>query len=148
MRFDSRDEGVALLAGGGLGAALMYLLDPNRGAARRAQLADQTGGIMRSARRDLDIARRDLSHRAHGLAAEARSRLSDEDVSDEQLTERVRAELGHHANSLRRVDVTTTNGRVTLAGEVDAEAHDRLVSAARHVRGVEAVDDLLTDRRG
>ena len=146
MRFDSRDQGIALLAGVGIGAALMYLLDPHRGTARRAQLIDRTGGMIRSARHDVEVARRDLSHRVHGAAAEVRARFEEEAVDDEQLTERVRAELGHHANSIRRVDVAAHDGRVTLSGIVRPEEHDRLVSAARHVRGVEDIEDRLTER--
>jgi osmotically-inducible protein OsmY len=145
MGFNSREQRVALLAGVGIGAALMYLLDPNRGSARRAQLVDQTGGMIRSARRDLEVTRRDLSHRVHGVAAEVRSRFSDEQVDDVQLAERVRAELGHHADSLRRLDVSVNQGRVFLAGEVRPEEHDRLVSVARHVRGVEDVEDRLVE---
>ena len=142
-----KNETVAMLAGIGIGAGIMYFLDPQRGNARRTQMVDQAGGKLRAARYDLEVARRDVRNRARGAAAEVRSRLHDEQIDDEQLEERVRAELGHHSDSsLRLVDVQADNGYVTLSGTVAAEDHDRVVHAARHVRGVEEVRDQLNDR--
>lgn len=63
----------ALLGGLGIGAALMYLLDPERGRRRRAlardkavSIANKTGNVV--ARRS-----RDIGNRAKGVVAEVRS---------------------------------------------------------------------------
>jgi len=69
----SGGRAAALLSGIGIGAGLMYLLDPERGRARRAiardkalSLASKTGDAV--ARRS-----RDIGNRAKGVAAEVRS---------------------------------------------------------------------------
>ena len=69
----SGGRAAALLSGIGIGAGLMYLLDPERGRARRAiardkalSLANKTGDAV--ARRS-----RDIGNRAKGVAAEVRS---------------------------------------------------------------------------
>jgi osmotically-inducible protein OsmY len=143
MSRDQTNETVAILAGIGIGAALMYFLDPHRGNARRTQVADQAAGRLRGARYDLEVTRRDLANRAQGLAAEARNRFSDEAVPDEVLTERVRAELGHHVDSVRRIEISAAAGRVTLRGAVGDQDRDDIVNTVRHVRGVEEVDDQM-----
>ena len=147
MRQDHKNEAVAMIAGIGIGAAVMYFLDPQRGNARRSKALDQTAGTLRSARRDLEVTGRDLRNRSRGVAAEVRQRLTEETVDDAQLQERVRAELGHHVDSLRRVEVEVADGYVTLSGEVAPQDHDEVVRAARGVRGVEEVEDQLTERR-
>ena len=148
MHEDHRNEAIAVLAGIGIGATLMYFLDPQRGTARRTQAIDQTGGALRSTARDIEIARRDLRNRARGTAADLRGRFRDEYVEDERLEERVRAEAGHHVeSSLRGVEVKAEGGTVTLGGQIAADDHDDLLEAARKVRGVEEVRDELVDRR-
>ena len=63
--------GLALLVGGALGAAAMYLLDPERGRTRRAYLTDKATGLSNTASRQLGKTARDLSKRAQGLASQA-----------------------------------------------------------------------------
>ncbi|HET9439163.1 MAG TPA: BON domain-containing protein [Longimicrobiales bacterium] len=141
-----RNEALAMVAGIGLGAALMYFIDPQRGTARRTQVIDQAAGTLRSARRDAEVVGRNLRNRARGAAAEIRNHVRREDVDDVQLEERVRAELGHHSHSsLRRVEVHADQGYVTLSGLVAPEDHNDVVRAARHVHGVEDVRDDLRD---
>jgi osmotically-inducible protein OsmY len=148
MRDDHRNEALAVLAGIGIGATLMYFLDPQRGNARRTQAIDQTGGMLRSTRRDLEIARRELRNRARGAAAELRGRLRDEYLDDERIEERVRAQAGHRIDSsMRGVEVEAVGGTVILRGQVAPADHQDLVEAAREVRGVHEVRDELSDRQ-
>lgn len=56
----------------GVGVAAMYLLDPERGRRRRALLRDQVAHARRVLSERAGSKARDLSNRAHGLAAEAR----------------------------------------------------------------------------
>src|SRR5262249_48232249 len=95
MRMERGDKAATLLAGIGLGAALMYFLDPQRGNARRAVARDRANAALRDARLDLENRRRDLRNRFRGAAAEIRSASSNELIDDVLLVERVRAELGH-----------------------------------------------------
>jgi uncharacterized membrane protein len=65
---------LALMAGGAtLGAALMYLLDPERGRRRRALLRDQAVHLAHETEDFADEAARDLGHRSYGVVAGLRS---------------------------------------------------------------------------
>jgi osmotically-inducible protein OsmY len=145
MRKHSNQSG-ALLVGLGLGAALMYVLDPKRGARRRALLRDQASSALRTGRREFRRRTEDLKHRAEGAVAELRGRLrerKDGAVDDEQLTERVRAELGHKVNHSSSIEVTAHDGIVTLAGRILRQELPAALATARKVRGVEQVRDEL-----
>ena len=78
--------------------------------------------------------------------AELRGRLKERKegvVDDDQLTERVRAELGHKVSSLSALEVTARDGVVTLAGRIPREELPDALATARKVRGVEQVRDEL-----
>ncbi len=80
-RFGRRKEGeglakgLLLLGGIGLGAGLMYMLDPDKGRRRRALVRDQLTSASNRASKALGRTSRDLSNRAQGVVAEARKRL-------------------------------------------------------------------------
>jgi hypothetical protein len=59
----------------GLGAALMYLMDPQAGRKRRAELRDRYDATARKLQHGRDVVVRDARNRAQGLAAQARSAL-------------------------------------------------------------------------
>jgi len=61
-----------LLLGLGVGAALMYFLDPDRGARRRSLARDKAVGLSNDARDRISGAAQDLSNRATGMLHEAR----------------------------------------------------------------------------
>jgi osmotically-inducible protein OsmY len=83
-----------------------------------------------------------VRNRARGAAAELRN-IRDDNPSDDQLVARVRAELGHHVEHARAIDVVAEHGRVTLRGPVLSSELDDVLSAARKVRGVDRVDNQL-----
>jgi hypothetical protein len=66
----------------GVGAALMYPFDPERGKRRRALLRDKVIHVAHSAGKRLDVRSRDAANRLHGLAARTRSLLKRERVPD------------------------------------------------------------------
>ncbi|HEU5174789.1 MAG TPA: BON domain-containing protein [Gemmatimonadaceae bacterium] len=133
----------ALLAGAGIGAALMYFLDPNRGARRRHVFADKALSVARDIQRGVRDTTMASRHRAAGKLAELRAQMGDEDVSDERLVARVRAELGHHVERARPIEVAAEEGVVTLRGPVqEAEVSD-VIAAVGKVRGVQRVENLL-----
>jgi osmotically-inducible protein OsmY len=67
--------------------------------------------------------------------AEARSTVSDEEVSDEVLVDRVRAKMGRVVSHPGAIKVTAEQGRVTLSGAVLEHEHEELLQAVRSVRG-------------
>ena len=62
-------RGLTFAAGIGLGAALIYLFDPERGRRRRALVRDQLVSANVRARRYLDRFKRHMGNRAVGLIA-------------------------------------------------------------------------------
>ena len=70
---------IALLFGIGVGAALMYVLDPERGRRRRALARDKAVSIAAKTGDMVAKRSRDIANRAKGVAAEARSVFERED---------------------------------------------------------------------
>ncbi len=66
---------MTLIGGIGLGAGLMYLLDPQMGRRRRALVRDQVIHLEHEAEGAARVVGRDLSNRTQGLLAEARAGL-------------------------------------------------------------------------
>lgn len=132
-----------LLAGAGIGAALMYFLDPNRGARRRHVFADKAMSVARDIQRGIRDTTMASRHRAAGKLAELRAEMSDEEVSDDRLVARVRAELGHHVERARPIEVAAEEGVVTLRGPVREGEVSDVIAAVGKVRGVQRVENLL-----
>src|SRR5579871_979934 len=60
---------IALLTGAGLGAGVMYFLDPKRGRSRRARIRDKMVRAFHQIQHTRDMVVRDARNRMHGLAA-------------------------------------------------------------------------------
>ena len=129
-----------------VGAGLMYLLDPQRGKQRRAQVVDKATSIVNRTGRSARQVGRDLRNRATGYAHEAQGYVMTEDaVSAEQLLQRVRSDMGHVVSHAGQIQVMTDNhGRVTLHGKVLAAEVDKLMSTVKAVGGVTEVINLLS----
>ena len=131
-----------LLRGAALGAAAMYLLDPDRGRRRRAVARDKLRRAATQASTFVDAARRDARHRFQAVrAGAARIRRREGGPSDVVLVERVRARLGRVVSHPHAVRVAAHDGRVRLIGPILAREHLPLIGAVRMVRGVRGVDD-------
>ena len=148
MKFFPRDDSTiraaAMLLGGlGLGAALMYVLDPERGKRRRAVVRDKAVRVSRKTGDSLGAHSRDWKNRAKGVAAEVKSLARKEEVSDLVLEERVRAEMGRVVSTPGAIDVIATEGVIGLSGAVLASEVDDLISATRGVSGVTDVENWL-----
>jgi osmotically-inducible protein OsmY len=141
-----RDQG-RFIGGLLVGAAIMYLLDPDRGGRRRALVRDQAARARNKLGDGLDATARDLGNRARGTAAELRSRFRREVVDDTILHERVRSEIGHAVSHPGAIEVSVSDGRVTLQGSVLEQELDKLLSTAGQVRGVSEVINELTVHR-
>lgn len=133
----------SLLVGAGAGAGLMYLLDPDQGNRRRALMRDRVTHARHLTEDAMDATSRDVRNRARGVVAELRSRLTDEDVTDDVLHERVRARLGQTVRYARSIETTVEGGRVTLRGPVLAADAARLERRIARVPGVRELDSRL-----
>jgi uncharacterized membrane protein len=60
----------------GLGAAAMYLMDPQAGRKRRADIRNQLESATRKVQHGADVVVRDASNRTHGLIVETRNALA------------------------------------------------------------------------
>ena len=132
-----------LIAGLGLGWGLGQVLDPARGRRRRAMVRDKLVSAAHAVGDAVDTTSRDVGNRTRGVVAELRARRSTEPVSDEVLVERVRAALGGVVRHPGSIEVSATNGEVTLRGPVLRDEVPRLLRRVRAVRGVRDVDDRL-----
>ena len=141
----SSGNGLRVLASFGLGAALMYLYDPQAGRRRRALLRDQMEHALRKLQEAERVVVHDASQRAMGLMAQARRIIEhDGPVDDVVLAERVRAALGRGTTHPGAIEVTAIGGTVCLSGPILADEADTLVDCVSKVRGVESVDSQLT----
>ncbi|HEY3068446.1 MAG TPA: hypothetical protein VGL09_21855 [Methylomirabilota bacterium] len=125
------------------GAALMYLLDPDRGGRRRALVRDQAVRMARRTGNAFDATSRDLTNRARGVVADLQARFRDTPVGDETLRARVRARVGAVVGYASAIDAEVVEGRVTLRGPVLAADVERVLRRVRAVRGVRDVLDRL-----
>lgn len=139
------------LIGAGIGAGLMFMLDPQGGGRRRALVRDKFVRAAHKTREAAGATRRDVSNRLTGLAAEANAMWTRDEPSDRVICERVRAELGRVSKHPGAILVNSQNGCVTLAGDVLADELSSVLSAASNVRGVDRVQDNMAvhaDARG
>ncbi|HEX6185100.1 MAG TPA: BON domain-containing protein [Pyrinomonadaceae bacterium] len=133
--------------GVGLGAGLLYVLDPVYGRRRRALIRDKALHAAGVSRVVLGKRARDIGNRLRGVVAEAGTHLRREEVSDEALAARVRSKLGRVVSRPCDVEVLVSEGRVTLRGVVRSQEAERLMRGVSRVRGVRAVDDQLKLKR-
>src|SRR5437764_8552791 len=136
------------ILGAGIGAGLMFIFDPVRGARRRALVPDKFVRAAHKTRDAYEATQRDVGNRASGVAAELRGRFSADGASDDIIVERVRAELGRVSSHPRAIHVAANDGSVTLTGDALATEVSSIVAAVRRVRGVDDVRNELTAHVG
>ena len=134
-----------LLAAAG-GALVAYLLDPERGRGRRAQLRDQGAARLR----DVLTSLRGQALRARSSAFEIRQQITHRGdgappSSDAALSDKVHSELFVGSSIPRsKLNINVEEGVVVLRGELDDPAQvDELVRRAERIPGVVRVDSLL-----
>src|SRR5688500_5845262 len=130
-----------LLKSIGLGAGLMYFLDPQYGNRRRALVCDKANSVVHSMDNFLNGATEDLRNRTRGVLAEMSARLSDQGAPDWILEERVRSNLGRLTGHAHGVEVQANGGRIILRGPVLRETADSILKAASRTRGVHGVEN-------
>ena len=132
-----------LASGIGLGAALMYLTDPERGRRRRALVRDQLVSLANETGEAIGPTVRDLRNRARGLVARITHLFRKEEVPDVVLEQRVRAKLGRFTSHPGSIEVSADQGRVTLRGPILAHELEQTLAAVRSVPGVRSVNNQL-----
>jgi osmotically-inducible protein OsmY len=127
-----------------IGAALAYFFDPDNGKRRRKVAIQRLAGASR--RQGNRLARGTVSE-ARALKAKA-THLREEpkpQPDDVTLAHKVESEIFRETDVPKgKINVNAENGKVVLRGEVDsAEMIEQLVKKARHVQGVQDVENLL-----
>lgn len=142
MEFN-RERQLSLILGAGLGAGLMFVLNPTR---RKAPVRNKA---LRALARDrLTLQPSDPSgQRVSGVAAEILARRLPP-PTDQQLEKRVRSELGHHIEHGWTIEVIAEAGFVVLRGTVLLDQLEDAVSTARDVHGVRKVWSEMGVRNG
>lgn len=125
------------------GAGLMYLLDPKTGRRRRSLLRDQLVKLSNTLSDQAEMLAEQTADRTRGVAAETMRQFSPDDVSDETLVARVRAEMGRYVSHPGAVEVTARMGVVTLTGHILAKEMQPFVGAVQAVLGVRRVENNL-----
>lgn len=136
------------LKGIGIGAGLMYYLDPDMGNRRRALLRDSLVRSFHELSDSVDRLLRDSARRLQGVVAETRGKVFPGDASERQLVERIRARLGHCVSEPSAIDVHADGNRVVLSGRVAAGEVESLKNEVRAVPGVGEVEDHLVVHEG
>jgi uncharacterized membrane protein len=137
------------MAAAAIGAATVYLMDPDMGRRRRALARDKMRHRMNESRNAIGVTASDLNNRLQGLMAEASRRLLGTRVvgDDRLLAERVRARLGHAVSHPHAIKVDAHQGRITLSGPILAHEKAMLLDVVRDVPGVADVEDRLEEHQ-
>jgi hypothetical protein len=135
--------------GAGLGAGLMYLLDPQGGRGRRAVARDKSVSALKKGGTVAAKTSRHLGNKTKGLIAEAGTKLRDSDLVGD-LTHQGKALLAKVQRKVRRavsypaaIQAVVEEGKVILHGLVLASEVAGLLVAIEAVEGVTEVQNYL-----
>lgn len=132
----------------GVGAAVMYLLDPGRGRARRNSLRDKASSLASTSTEAIGRTTRDVRNRATGLVAGTKSWWREEEVDDDRLVARVRSKMGRYVSHPHAIRVEAGGGHVILTGSILAHEATALLNSVKGVAGVKSVENRLETQEG
>ncbi len=138
-------------AGALVGAAIMYVLDPEEGHRRRVRAREKGGAFQRDTVRYLDKRRKDLQNRATGFRMKLEKlRRREEEIDEDVLVERVRSAIGRKLRHPGSIDVIPrARGEVILAGPCLSDEVQDVIRCAERVDGVRRViNDLDPHEKG
>jgi len=135
--------------GAGVGAGLMYLLDPQGGRGRRAAARDKSVSALKNGGRAAAKTSRHLGNKTKGLVARTGSKLRNSDLASDlgdngqKLLEKVQKVIHVTGSHPSAIDPILEAGRVHLHGLILASEVARLLAAIQAVEGVSGVESRL-----
>lgn len=132
-----------IIASTGIGAGLMYLLDPDKGRRRRALLHDKWMRAVNKGADAIEVTARDIRNRSYGMLVESRRLLASNEVDGESVEERVRAEIGRIVSHPHAIRTAVDGGNLVLSGPVLEREVDPLLARVSSVPGVMQIDNQL-----
>jgi osmotically-inducible protein OsmY len=124
------------------GAGAVYLFDPERGQARRAQLSSQLQGAARRQARQAVGGMKGQANRAEGKIRQATGAGEYHPESQVDLREHLVQVIRSLPFPTTDITVDVDGGRASLRGQIDSVEHqDQVRQAVRAVDGVAEVDD-------
>jgi hypothetical protein len=139
----------SLIAGVSAGAALMFVFDPARGAARRARLSDQFAHFIRRAGQSAQAAALDIANRGRGAIHGVLDRRHHGAVLDDVLVARIRSAIGRLVTHPGSVHVMIDNDAVRLDGPVlRGEMEPVLAAVSRLTAGKPIQNGLVVREPG
>ncbi len=145
MEYQTRSTEIPWLSwmgGIALGAIAMYIADPVQGRRRRALIQDKLTHVTHATSRLMDQTLHGAHNRWSGLQASAMRMISPRQakpIDDHVLEARVRSRLGRAMSHMRDVEVHAHQGAVTLSGNLDSEAQEKVVRLVAAIPGVDTV---------
>jgi uncharacterized membrane protein len=131
------------LFGLGLGAGLMYFLDPDSGDRRKAMVRDRLTRMQSKGDEAVETAVNDLRNRLRGVFSNGMAMVSEDDLPDQAVEARIRARMGLLARHPGDVMLTVQNGRVVLEGNMLQNEVEGFVSGIQRMKGVREVQNNL-----
>lgn len=136
-----------LAVGAGVGAAVMYLRDPDRGSQRWNEFNDQVVAKGRKSAEDLKIQAKGAVKRARGQVIETVKDILPNQPEDDAglLEQRIRSEVfGHRSDTEKVVLRIDGPGKVALKGTVPTSVSEKeILASVAEVHGVtEVVSEL------
>lgn len=136
-----------MAVGAGIGMAVEYLADPDRGASRRNQLSDQISARTRETAEEATGSVKDAAARARGqMVEQVKGQLPNVPENDAALLEqRIKSEVMGHRDDVTGVVLRIDGpGKVALKGTVPTPAAEReLLASVSEVDGVIDVSSEL-----
>jgi hypothetical protein len=128
----------SFLLGAAVGAGLMALVDPDRGASRRAQIRQKALHRVKAAGHEGQKQVRRFGGYLWGGIAETKARFRDRrrKIPDDRLYDRVRAQLGHAVYYLNLLEIAVVDGEVRVRGPVLAGERERISHRLNETRGI------------
>ena len=134
-----------------VGAAAMYVLDPDRGKRRRNMARDRLMAMAHDVQRETEQRARYAASTAEGVAQKVQHDLSTASsdalvvLDDYTLAQKVESELFRDPNIDKgRINIHAENGVVVLRGEVRQPDEITIIEArVLRIDGVQAVDNKL-----
>jgi hypothetical protein len=129
-------RGATFLGMASLGAALMFLLDPDAGRRRRALLRDKLVSKTKDTAKFVRRQGTRVRERMQGAALEKYAAAQHQQVPDDVLVSRVRSELGHAISNVGLLQITAQNGKVSISGSVHPGELVRLEERLEQLSGL------------